>query len=230
MTDTAFVAGATGYTGRAVVSALRARGLATRAHVRPDSRELPRWRSQFEGQGAEVDTTPWTLPAFTEAFAARPPALLFALLGTTRHRSAQEGASYETVDYGLSHLLLEAALAAGARPRFVYLSAVGARPGRRGSYMEVRWRFERELIASGLPYTIARPSFITGRDRDEDRPMERLGASVGDAALSLAAALGGRALRDRYAATTPEILANALVRLALDPAAANTLAEGADLR
>src|SRR5262245_55763625 len=51
--DVAFVAGATGYTGNEVVSALRGRGIRTIAHVRPDSSSLERWRKSFEDIGAE---------------------------------------------------------------------------------------------------------------------------------------------------------------------------------
>jgi hypothetical protein len=60
--------------------------------------------------------------------------------------------------------------------------------------------------------------------------MERFGAQVGDAVLGLAGVLGGRGLRDKYASTTAEILGGALVRLALSPTAANTIAEGSALR
>jgi uncharacterized protein YbjT (DUF2867 family) len=230
MGEAAFVAGATGYTGRAVVAALRARGVPTAAHVRPDSPQLERWRADFGALGAEVDATPWDAEALTATFRARRPTLLFALLGTTRTRAAREGASYETVDYGLTAMLLRAALAADLRPRFVYLSAAGVGPRAAGAYMQVRWRFERELAASGVPYTIARPSFITGPDRDEDRPAERFAARASDGLLALAGALGGRKLRDRYHSTTNAVLGEALVRLALDPAAANSIAEGAALR
>ena len=50
----AFVAGATGYTGREVVRVLLERGVRTVAHVRPDSPHVDEWRSRFEAQGAAV--------------------------------------------------------------------------------------------------------------------------------------------------------------------------------
>ena len=203
----AFVAGATGYTGRSVVMALRDAHVSTLAHVRPDSASLGRWRQSFSALGATVDTTPWDLAALTQTFATRRPTVVFGLLGTTRHRGAADGGTYESVDYGLTAMLLDAALAAGIRPRFVYLSSLGVRDGGSpGSYLEVRWRFEQKLIASGLPYVIARPSFITGPDREESRPMERFGARMGDGVLGLVGALGGRSLQARFASTTAEIL------------------------
>ena len=55
----AFVAGATGYTGREVVRLLSGRGVRTVAHVRPDSPRVEEWRRRFETEGAAVDVTPW---------------------------------------------------------------------------------------------------------------------------------------------------------------------------
>jgi uncharacterized protein YbjT (DUF2867 family) len=229
--ERAFVAGATGYTGRAVVRALAARGVSAVAHVRPDSPRLADWRARFAG-AAEVDATPWDAAALAGTLARLRPAVVFALLGTTRARAGREGIAdpYETVDYGLTRLLLDAALASGARPRFVYLSAVGVGPRARGGYLAVRWRFEQELRASGLPYVIARPSFITGPDREEHRPAERAGAAAADLLLGAAGALGARRLRDRYRSVTADALAAALVRLALDPAATAVVAETEALR
>ncbi len=160
---------------------------------------------------------------------------IFALLGTTRERgkaAARAGRveTYETVDYGLTHLLLRAALASGARPRFVYLSAAGVSEGSRIPYVAVRARMEREVRESGLPFTIARPSFITGPDREESRAGERLAAGVADAALGLVAALGAKRLAARWRSVTGAELGEALVRLALDPAAAGRVVETDGLR
>ncbi len=234
----AFVAGATGYTGQRVVTALRGRHIDTVAHVRPDSADLARWTGRFKDLGASIDTTPWDDGAMAATLARLRPTLVFALLGTTRARmravAARGGdpdeAGYEAVDYGLTALLLRAAAGCGTSPRFVYLSAAGVGPAARTAYTRVRHRAEAEIEASGLPYTIARPSFITGPDRDEDRPAERLGAMLVDAALFAAGTLGARRLQRRYGSTDASTLAAALVRLALDPAAASTTVESEDLR
>ena len=53
----AFIGGATGYTGRAVVPVLRSAGWEVVAHVRPDSGRLDAFREEFGGVGAAVDTT-----------------------------------------------------------------------------------------------------------------------------------------------------------------------------
>ena len=77
------------------------------------------------------------------------------------------------------------------------------------------------MRASGVPYTIARPSFITGADREDGRPLERLGASIFDGAMSVVGALGLATYRDRFRSNTNAELARALVRLATDPTALN---------
>lgn len=231
----AFVAGATGYTGREVVRVLVERGLRTVAHVRADSPRLDEWRERFGALGAEIDTTPWTREAMAARLAELAPTHVFSLLGTTLKRArhaASEGRieDYEAVDWGLTKLLIDAVVDMGSRPRFVYLSAAGVSPLARGSYMQVRWRVEEALRASGLPYIIARPSFITGRDRDEARPGERIGAAVANGLLNVASLLGGRRLAARYRSTSSTVLAQALVARALDPAAEDAVIESEHLR
>lgn len=229
----AFVAGATGYTGRAVVPALTARQVGAFAHVRPDSRDLPGWTQRFTAAGATVDSTPWNPEAMKETLARLQPDIVFALLGTTRARGKKAAAeapeTYETIDYGLTKLLLDAAVASG-RPRFVYLSAIGAGPGATTAYMKARWKAEEAIRASGLPYVIARPSFITGPDRDETRVGERVGAAVGDALLGVAGLLGARSLRDRYRSISNEALASGLVHAALDRDGDAIVLDAEDLR
>jgi nucleoside-diphosphate-sugar epimerase len=216
MTRVAFVAGATGYTGRAVVARLLEEGFTAVAHVRPDSPRLEEERARFAAAGATVDVTPWDEEAITATLARLRPAVVFALLGTTRASRKRDHSTYETVDYGLTALLLRAARACGASPRFVYLGAAAAREGTRNPYLEVRVRIERELAASGLPWYSARPVFVTGADREDDRPAERITAGVLDGALALAGALGARGLRDRWRSMDAATLARGLVRLATD--------------
>ncbi|MBX3249138.1 MAG: NAD(P)H-binding protein [Myxococcales bacterium] len=216
----AFVVGATGLTGRAVVRALRDRGVETIAHVRSDSKELAAWRERFGALGARVDATPWDETAMLARLAAMRPTHVFALLGTTKaraRRAAREGAreSYEAVDYGLTARLLRAAQTCGSRPRFIYLSSMGVTAATRSPYLAARHRLETELQASELPWIIARPSFIVG-ERDESRPLEAVGASVGDGLLALVGLVGGGGIRERYRSQTGDELARALVRLALD--------------
>jgi nucleoside-diphosphate-sugar epimerase len=232
----AFVAGATGYTGREVVRALVARGVEVVAHVRPQSQNLTAVLAELGAEGALTDTTPWEEEALRGTLLKHRPDVVFALLGTTRARGAaarRAGApreSYESVDYGLTAMLLRASVACASRPRFVYLSSLGAGRPSSNAYLSARYKAEAEVRASGLPYAIARPSFVTGPDRKESRPMERAAATVSDAVLGVAAHMGGGALRARYASMSAKELAAALVSLALDEAAPAVVAETADLR
>jgi len=231
----AFVAGATGLTGREVVRVLAARGVPTYAHVRPDSSRLAEWRARFEAGGTVVDATAWEPEPLAARLSSLAPDVVFALLGTTRARGKRaerergQRDTYESVDYGLSALLLRAAAGAPSRPRFVYLSAIGVTEDARGGYYQARARLERELRESSLPFTIVRPSFIIG-DRDESRPGERIGSALADAALNLANAFGARQLRQRYHSITGPELAERLVDLAFDPAAENRVIEADRLR
>ncbi len=228
----AFVAGATGYTGREVVRVLRERGIETVAHVRPGSSERERFETQFRALGAETDLTPWDEEAMMATFTRRRPTLVFALLGTTKARGKLDAATYDDVDYGLTAMLMRAAALLSPPPRFIYLSSAGvptAEP-RPKSYMHARWQVEKELRESDLSYVIARPSIITGTDRDDHRPGERIGATVADGALSVLGGLGLSRLRDRYRSTTNVVLAAALVRIALDPSLERSIVESEALR
>lgn len=225
----AFVAGATGLTGREVVSQLAAAGQDVVAHVRPDSSRLDEWTARFGELGARVDSTPWDLKAMSGTLTELAPTQVYSLLGTTRKRAAADKAAgrasgYEAIDYGLSALLLKAAAACGASPRFVYLSSMGVKSGATGAYLQVRWRLEQELTAAGIPWTAARPSFIIG-DRDEARAGESVGASLGDGLLGLFGALGAKKLAARYKSIDGPGLAAALIRIAADPAAKNQVVE-----
>jgi len=245
MADTsAFVAGATGYTGRHVVAELLEREIPTVAHVRPDSSRRDEWRERFESQGAGVDTTRWEAQPMATTLARLRPTWVFCLIGTTRKRAKALGTSaseqYDAVDFGLTRLLVEACVASAHAgpgttrvPRFIYISAAGVSENARGAYMKARWKAEQAIRASGAPYLIARPSFITGADRDESRPGERLGATVTDSLLSVGKLFGAGKLAARYKSMTGEELASALVTLtrrADDDEERGVIVEGEDLK
>ena len=233
---TAFVLGATGFVGREVVRQLAVRGTAVIAHVRPDSSSLDKWSATFKEQGAGVDTTPWDAAAlaarFRETLATLPaPDQIYILIGTTRSaakRDKVDGNIYEKIDLGLTQLAVDAARASETKPRIIYLSSVGAAKDARSAYLAARGRAEDVVMTSGLPWAIARPSFITG-DRDDSRIGERSAAIVGDGLLAVARVFGGKKVREKYRSTTPDVLASALIRLGETPDH-DRIAEGSDLR
>lgn len=235
--NTAFVAGATGLTGRHVVEHVTRSGGVAIAHVRPDSPRLAEWRERFAAMGASVDATPWEADAIARTIETRRPSWIFGCLGTTRARAksaAREGRdasreTYDAVDVAMTEMLIAAARAAGSVSRFVYLSSIGAGPGAKGSYLAARTRVESTLEKSGVPYTIVRPSFIVG-DRDVPRGSEKVFGAIASVGLGVIGALGARTTRDRYRAITGEQLARAMVQLAGDPAWAGRIAQGEDLQ
>lgn len=232
MAESTLVFGATGLTGRHTVEHLVRLGHPVVAHVRQDSPRLAEWQARFTGMGARTDATPWDASALATLFERERPSHVFALLGTTQARAKKEGlggggAAYDAVDIKLTELLIEAARKQASPPRFVYLSSVGAESGS-GAYLAARKRIEDRLIASPLPYTIARPSSIVG-ERDDSRPMERFGVPVIEGALRVASLFGAKKTAARYRAISGEALAAALVRLAFDPRWARRIAEREDL-
>ena len=232
---TAFVLGATGFVGREVVRQLCVRGTQVVAHVRPDSPQLATWQRRFAELGAELDATPWQASALAARLRALDPAQVYILIGTTRARARADaiaGNIYEAVDLGLTQIAVEAARASERRPRLVYLSSVGADAKARSPYLSVRARAEQAVTGAGLPWVIARPSFIVGdrgTERDDHRRGERGMAAFGDGLLAALGMLGGKQLRERYRSTTPDILASALIRIGEGPAH-DRIVDGADLR
>lgn len=224
----AFVAGATGLTGRSVVESLCRRGCSTVAHVRPDSSRLGAWRDRFAALGAEVDSTPWDADAMQARFAALRPTHVFSLLGTTRKRMKAEGGDYAAIDYGLTALLIDALVGAEVPARFVYLSSIGVSPDTTNTYLKARAMAEAKLQASGLQWIIARPSIIVG-DRDEERPLESVSAGVADFVLGMGRIFGAKRFAERYRSTPAPTLAEGIVRHGLG-AEPNRIVEGHALR
>ena len=215
-----FVAGSTGYTGRGVVRELRSRGIRTAAHVRPGSSSAAELVPLFESLGAEVDRSPWEKDAISKALAAFRPSHVMALLGTTKARgreAARKGVidTYETVDRDLSLLLLEACTKLPEKPKFVFLSSMGAESPRGNRYLRARHDVEQALIGSSLPWVIARPAFITGPDRPEPRPMEQIAGKLTDGLLRGAGVLGMAGMERKYRSMDAAELAAGLVRWAL---------------
>ena len=226
----AFVAGATGYTGREVVHQLCEREGTVTAHLRPGSPSSARWADSFRAWGAEVAEVAWELAPLTAVLAERRPDLVFSCIGVTRASARRDQLGdvdiYQQVDVRLNALLVEAVRAAGLSPRFVYLSSIGASEGARSKYLASRAQAEAAVAKSGLPYTIARPSFIAGPGRDDGRPLERVAAGASDGFLAVAGFLGARRFRDRFRSIDNVQLARALIAAALDPACAGQILGG----
>ena len=97
-------------------------------------------------------------------------------------------------------------------------------------YLQARARLEAELKASGLPYIIAQPGFISGPDREDSRPGERFAAVTSDALLSGLGFLGLRTLQKRFSSLRGDELAAALWFGALNPEVHGKTLKTAQLR
>lgn len=216
------ISGATGYVGRHVVTEARRRGHEVIAHIRPNSSSGDVRAAAFEALGAIVARTEWTPDAWTALMAAQRPDRLFLLLGTTASRakaakaSGGSDASQGAIDLGLTVLAMTAVLTASPDTGILYLSALGASAAG-NEYLQVRATIEASLASGAAPYTVVRPSFITGDDRGESRPEERLGAMAVDAFCSILRMVGARRRAAKLASITGAELAGLLVTLAEQP-------------
>jgi uncharacterized protein YbjT (DUF2867 family) len=75
----------------------------------------------------------------------------------------RRGQTFERVHVEATKELLAAAQAAGVK-RWVHMSALGARPDAPSNYHRTKWLAEEAVRASGLAWTIFRPSVIHGPD------------------------------------------------------------------
>ena len=146
------LAGGTGFVGRHVVAALRARGHVVLVLAR-GRRGVP--------LGAELlpcDLARDPLPAD----ALRGCDTLVNLAGIKREDGGQ---TFEAIHVEATRRLLAAGGAAGVR-RFIHVSAVCSRPDPRLPYHDTKWRAEEAVRASGLDFTVLRPAVIFGPGDD----------------------------------------------------------------
>ncbi len=148
------VTGATGFVGPRIVHALRAQERDVRVLVRKPERA-----TQLATWGAELATGDITDPASLGA----------ALAGCTHvvHLVAilnGSSSEFERVMTQGTKNLVAAATAEGVE-QFVLMSALGTSETSKDEvpYYGAKWAEEQSVLASGLTYTIFRPSFVFGR-------------------------------------------------------------------
>lgn len=216
------IVGATGYVGRHVVAEAGVAGHDVVAHVRPDTESGDRAAAELVGLGARVIRTPWTPEAWYRLLEREQPDVLLLLLGTTAARSraarrtGNADVSQRTVDLDLTMMVITAANTASPESGVIYLSALGA-SATGNEYLRVRASVETALRSSRNPFSVVRPSFITGADRVERRYAERIGARVVDGFCLVLRAIGRQRLAARVAPISGSALAKILVGLAAAP-------------
>jgi uncharacterized protein YbjT (DUF2867 family) len=149
------VTGATGFVGREVVQELLIRGHEVRALVRKPSakklRNVDKRVEIFPGDCLHPETL---APAVAGCTA------VIHLVGIIREFPGR-GVTFERVHVEATQNVVDAGLAAGVR-RLVHMSALGARPEPADPYHVTNFRADEYVMASGLTYTIFRPSVIYG--------------------------------------------------------------------
>jgi uncharacterized protein YbjT (DUF2867 family) len=150
-----FVTGATGFVGRSVIQALRSDGYVVRCLVRRGSERDLRGLEAVERVEGDI-----LVRRGLEEGMAGCQAVVH-LVGIIRERP-EVGTTFEMVHTQGTINVLEAAMAAGVR-RLLHMSALGSRPGARARYHQTKWAAEEAVRASGLAWTIFRPSIIYGR-------------------------------------------------------------------
>jgi len=150
-----FVTGATGFVGHALLQRLCAAGHVVRCLVRRGS------EGALRGHGAiaRIEGDVVTRQGLEEGVAGCDTVI--HLVGIIREHHAS-GVTFERVHTHGTMNVLEAATAAGIR-RYLHMSALGTRPEAAAHYHRTKWAAEEAVRASGLEWTIFRPSIIYGR-------------------------------------------------------------------
>jgi uncharacterized protein YbjT (DUF2867 family) len=149
--ESVFLTGGTGYIGRTLIDALRERGYATHALVRPGSEsKLPRDTVMVVGDALDASTFASAIP---------PGTTLVHLVGTP-HPSPAKAAEFQRVDLASIRATTAAARRADVR-HLIYVSVAHPAPVMR-AYIVAREEGERLVEACGIPATILRPWYVLG--------------------------------------------------------------------
>jgi len=146
------VTGGTGFIGSHLIKRLRKENLLVRAVVRN-----PAKATQLMDLGAEVVPGDVADKASLEA-AVRGVERVVHLVGIIQETA---GATFQGVHVDGTRNLLDAAKQAGIR-QFLFQSALGTRPNAKSEYHRTKWEAEELVRASGIAFTILRPSLIYG--------------------------------------------------------------------
>ena len=149
------VTGATGFVGQEVLRRLHAAGHTARILLRrpgsPDAQELARRFGVTVGAGNALEAA--SLGAAMTGMDA-----VIHLVGIISEIGEQ---TFENVHTRATQNVVSAAVASGVR-RMIHMSALGARANAASRYHQTKWAAEECVQASGLDWTIFRPSLIYG--------------------------------------------------------------------
>ena len=149
------VAGGTGFVGGAIARELASRG--HRVVVLTHRKTSVESRSAIERRPADV-TRP---DGLSDALSGVDALVISLAFRNSPIEAPRRGQTFERVDADGTVALTNAAKAVGIA-RIVYLSGAGAAPDAPRHWFRAKWRAEEAIRASGIRYTIFRPSWIYG--------------------------------------------------------------------
>lgn len=154
--QTVALTGATGFVGRHVLPRLLVDGHRVRALVR-DPDKLGANRARVEAIQGDL----FNQAACTEL--VRGADAVIHLVGIIAEEPSL-GQTFQRVHVDATRNLLDATIHSGAVKRWVHMSALGARHDSQAQYQQTKAQAEDHVRASGIPWTIFRPSIIHGHD------------------------------------------------------------------
>src|SRR5437762_13145867 len=147
-----FVTGGSGFVGSAVIDELTSRGYSVNALVN---------RRAVDDRGGVVRSVAGGLfdaEALEEGIGDCEAVI--HLVGIIMERPGK-GVTFQRIHFEGTQRVVDAAKRAGVR-RYVHMSALGVRPDAISTYHKTKYRAEQYVRASGLDWTILRPSLIHG--------------------------------------------------------------------
>jgi uncharacterized protein YbjT (DUF2867 family) len=152
MAQRVFVTGASGFVGSAVVRELIGRSFAVNALVR-GKKPL-----EIAGDIREIHADLSDAAALDEGL--RNCSAAIHLVGIIMENPGK-GVTFEQVHVEGTRSIVDATRRAGIR-RYIHMSALGTRADAKSEYHKTKWQAEEIVRASGLDWTIIRPSMIHG--------------------------------------------------------------------
>lgn len=146
------ITGGTGFLGSHLVKKLASQGIALRCLVRNTSRA-----SALAGLGVQLSPGDVTDAASLQGAVEEVEGIIH-LVAVIREKG---NATFQSVNLQGTRNLVAAAQGAGVK-RFIFISNLGAGPDPAYTFLRSKWQAEEIVKASGLDYTIFRPSIVFG--------------------------------------------------------------------